>query len=160
MDQKGSTIAHPWTTAEIKLLRANSSLGASALAAMLGRTPASVRRAAVRYRISLRASGERRGLVLGQPRGVSLKRDLRADLARDRRLAELVARNLSLPLDADLCPACARRPITVHSTGLCSVCHLRKLADAHRDAVAEIEARRELLAARQQLHRARDKENA
>jgi hypothetical protein len=159
MDQKGSTIAHPWTTAEIKLLRANSSLGASALAAMLGRTPASVRRAAVRYRVSLRSPGERRGLVLGQPRGVSLKRDLRADLARDRRLAELVARNLSLPRDADLCPACARRPITVHSTGLCGVCHMKKLAEAHRDALAEIAAQRELLAARQQ-HRARAEDNA
>jgi hypothetical protein len=62
---------------------------------------------------------------------------------------------MRLDADAELCPKCVSRPIRVAATGLCWVCHLRELAEAHREAIEELEAQRELWTARQQLKRAR-----
>ncbi|MGO8683066.1 MAG: hypothetical protein ACLQUT_00570 [Thermoleophilia bacterium] len=156
MTTNGDNKEHPWTTGEVAILRRNGHLGAAALAAMLGRSQASVTSAARRFRISLRRQGSRRGSVLGQPRGVSLRSEVRVSLASDRLLAALVVKRMQVDRDADLCPFCGRRPIVNHSTGLCAVCHVRKLTEAHRDALAELEARRELDAAKQMLHRARE----
>ena len=64
---------------------------------------------------------------------------------------------MRLDAEAELCPLCVARPIRVAATGLCRVCHLRELAEAHREAVEELEAQRELWTARQQLKRARDR---
>ncbi|MGO8684200.1 MAG: hypothetical protein ACLQUT_06435 [Thermoleophilia bacterium] len=153
--------SRPWTTRELQALRAHAEEGLLALVVRLGRSPASVTMAAHRFRISLRRPGQRGGLVLGQPRHASLSRAQRRSML-DRLTATLTARNLAADLDPEsqLCPLCAMRVVTVTSTGLCGVCHMKKLAEAHRDALAEIEAQRELLAARQQLHRARAEENA
>jgi hypothetical protein len=123
----------------------------------MGRSPAAVKRAASRFRISLRRPGSRRGSVLGQPRGVSLRRSLRADLVGGRVDPEVLARRMQLDEDAELCPLCVARPIRVAATGLCRVCHLRELAAAHREALEELEAQRVLWTARQQLKRARDR---
>ena len=64
---------------------------------------------------------------------------------------------MKLDADAELCPLCVARPIRVAATGLCRVCHLRELAEAHREAIEELEAQRELWTARQQLKRARER---
>lgn len=54
-----------WTTTDIRYLREHAGLGASELAIRMGRSPAAVKRAASRFRISLRRPGSRRGSVLG-----------------------------------------------------------------------------------------------
>ena len=46
------------------------------------------------------------------------------------------------------------------STGLCIPCHKRRLAEVHRELLAEREATRELWQARQALKRGRDKASA
>lgn len=63
--------ARPWTTQELARLRELAGNAPELIAEELGRTLSSVQMAAHRNRISLRRSGERRGLVLGQPRGTS-----------------------------------------------------------------------------------------
>ena len=146
-----------WTTIDIRYLREHASLGASELATRMGRSPVAVKRAASRFRISLRRPGSRRGSVLGQPRGVSLRRDLRTDLTGGRVDPEVLASRMKRDADAELCPLCVARPIRVAATGLCRVCHLRALAEAHREAIEELEAQRELWTARQQLKRARER---
>lgn len=145
--------ARPWTTAEIRLMREHAHLGAEAVARLLGRSVRSVQGAAARQRISLRRRGVRRGSVLGQPRGVSLRPEVRETLFHR---GELVARRLRVEREAELCPCCAQRPQRVRVTGLCLPCHLERLAEAHREAQAEIEAQRRLWAERQRLHRARE----
>jgi len=142
-----------WTTGEIKVLRENAQLGASELARRLGRSRRSVRSAAERVGISLRPPGVRTGTLMGQPHGMSLRRDMREALLACPHLLEERAR---MDRDAELCPSCARRTINVPATGLCRPCHMRHLADAHREALAELHAGRELWAERQRLHRARE----
>ena len=93
--------------------------------------------------------------ALGQPRGVSPRRGLRDDLAAGRVDPEVLARRMKTDAAAELHPLCVARPIRVTATGLCRVCHLRELAEAHREAIEELEAQRGLRAARQQLKRAR-----
>lgn len=146
-----------WTTSEIAILRSSGHLGAVAVAAMLGRSVGSVREAARRQRISLRRRGERRGVLLGQPRGVSLRELLPPEVAADRRLAALILERQRVDADAELCPRCATRPASVRQTGLCPPCHKRRLAEVHREIVADQEASRELWQARQAVKRARDK---
>lgn len=146
----------PWTTAELRVLREDAILGVKALAEKLGRSAESVASQARRQRISLRRKGERRGSVLGQPRGVSLRKALRDDLVSGRVDAALVAERMRIDEEAEmLCPSCAVRPVRVESTGLCRPCHLNRLADAHHEALAELVAQRRLWRARQWLHRAR-----
>ena len=62
----------------------------------------------------------------------------------------------------DLCPRCTKRPVrskgkqyAPYRSGICSVCHLQRLASAHRDALAELEATREYNAVKAQLKRRR-----
>ena len=58
----------------------------------------------------------------------------------------------------ELCPSCARvvRPGTpAYRHGMCTVCHLHRLRDAHREKLAELDAKREVNAAKRQLSRAR-----
>jgi len=155
-----------WTVAEVQLLRKEAHLGARAVALLLGRSVWSVRKAAHRYRVSLRPRGERRGHILGQPRSgawttqvgadPALLAAIRADvLAGVVDLAELEARVLeSLTDTRPLCPSCGRRPQERRTTGLCEPCHIRALAWAHRDEQDRREARRDLWRARQGKHRA------
>jgi hypothetical protein len=145
----------PWTTGELKILRDNARLGAREVACLLGRTPRSVEQAAHRNRISLRRPGCRSGTVLGQPRGVSLAAGMRSDLVDGRVSAELLASRMAIDDELPLCPVCGCRPARVPSTGFCRPCHLKRLAEVHREALSEIEAQQDLWAARQHLKRAR-----
>ncbi|HXF73769.1 MAG TPA: hypothetical protein VNO79_14305 [Actinomycetota bacterium] len=145
------------------------------MAEALGRSVRAVQQQAHRQRISLRPPGERRGTVLGQPRGVSL-RDARRAEAEARALAEARERVLRGELDPalldlevrrgariargdPLCPSCSRAPQET-IRGFCRDCHLRELARAHRERAPEraLEARREWDRERQRAKRRRDAE--
>lgn len=157
--------SRPWSSSELSRLRQLAHLGQEGAAIALGRTPRSVRRAADRYNISLRRPGETRGLVQGQPRGVSFAqlarenqklavlRELRQDLIAgevDVRSIYLIAsRKMKLARGAQLCPGCAVNPQEHDETGLCRDCHLIALADAHRGDSAMKHAQRELWRERQ-----------
>jgi hypothetical protein len=145
-----------WTTGELRRLRELASLGAAAAAAQLGRSVASVKGAAKRHRISLRRHGSRRGSVLGQPRGVSLRRAIRDDLVSGTVDAELIARRMAADRDAELCPCCGWRPIRVKTTGLCTCCHRDILIERHRECIDELLARRQIDRLKQQTKRLRD----
>lgn len=146
-----------WTTRDIAFLRANAGLGVDELARLTGRSRQAVKAAAHRSGISLRRPGERRGLLLGQPRGLRLGELLPA---ADRETAALVLARQRIDEGAELCPSCCVRPVRVKSTGLCIPCHKRRLAEVHRELLAEREATRELWQARQALKRGRDKASA
>ena len=139
------------------MLRANAQLGAERLAQLLGCTPRAVRMTAHRHRISLRRPGVRCGLVLGQPRGVSLAGEIRDDLVSGRVDPELIAERMRIHAEAELCPFCARRPVRVHATGLCAVCHKRLLTERHKEAVDEHAAHRDYNRAKQAAKRMRDR---
>jgi len=157
----------PWTTREIDKLRRLAPLGAAEISGMMGRTERSVRQMAHRMRISLRMPGQRRGLLLGQPRGVSFVEavvrhpDLEgireavfagdADIERMDRRVQLTANG------APLCPSCARRPQEIERTGLCEDCHTRELAHAHAMESDRAEADRHLDRERQRKHRRKAK---
>jgi len=166
MDQNARINHRPWTVSEVESLRKHARLGANAVALMLGRSIPSVRRAAHRHRISLRKAGERRGVLLGQPRATTwtgqnldaaLLAQMRADvLSGSVDLAELEARvrDHLEERERPLCPSCGLRAQERSSTGLCEPCHLRELARAHRDELDRREARRDLWRARQERSRA------
>ena len=159
--------ARAWTSAEIDMLRRNAHLGLEACAQLLDRSPASVRTAAARHRISLRRRGEHRGLVLGQPRSQSWAGQAAASAGAVTRGTLAAIRDAILSGDVDAgelerrirgliagqpartCPSCGARPQTRPATGLCDPCHLRHLAAAHRDAQATRLAKRELWRERQ-----------
>lgn len=158
-----------WTSSELAALRANAHLGAVVVAELLGRSLSSVKHQARRQRISLRVPGERRGLVLGQPRGVRWADQAKAGvpaerltMIREQVLAGLVdmgvlearVRDWTSGRPRPICPACGQRPIERTTTGTCEVCHWTHLARAHRDEADRIEARRALDAARQSKSRA------
>lgn len=146
----------PWTTGEIAWMRKHGHQGLRAIAEELGRSTGSVRQAASRHGISLRRPGSRSGLVLGQPRGVSLRKELREDLVSGRVDPAVMAERLRIEQESELCPSCGVRPVVVKLTGLCRVCHLKRLREAHQDALKEIEEQRALWKSRQDLKRARD----
>jgi hypothetical protein len=137
----------PWTTSELAVMRDNAARGAEAVAELLGRSVASVRQAAHRHRISLRKHGSRKGLVLGQPRGVSLRADLRDGLVRDRR-DELLERRAQADAAAELCPCCGRRPARTRS-GFCAACTTQRITERYEELTADDDALRRLWAARQ-----------
>lgn len=159
----------PWTSKDVDLLRKSAHLGAEAVAELLERSIGAVRQQAWRMRISLRRLGERRGLILGQPRGVSLRSEtatalnlgqLREDvLVRAVDPGRIERRVRDEVLGTELCPGCARRPQEVKSMGLCENCHLRLLAEAHRLEPDRIEAQRELDRERQRKSRRRRRED-
>lgn len=149
-----------WTTGDIAFLRANAHLGAAELARLMERSPRAVQNAAHRQRISLRRRGERRGTLLGQDRGLRLADVLPTEAAADRELAALVLARQRIDERAALCPSCCVRPVRVRSTGLCVPCHRRRLAEVHRELLAEREATRELWQSRQALKRGRERAGA
>jgi len=138
-------------------MREHAHEGAAAVADLLGRSVKSVRRAAERQRISLRTRGVRCGLVLGQPKGVSLPAALHDDMASGRVSPEAIAERIRLLADGQLCPCCGKRPVQVRSTGWCRVCHLERLTEAHKSLKDEADAQREHAKARQASKRARDR---
>jgi hypothetical protein len=145
----------PWTSKEVAWLRANGSMGREAVAESLGRSIASVRDAAARHRVSLRRPGCNCGLILGQPRGVSLRADLRDDLASGRIDPELLARRMRTDEALALCPSCGRRLARVVATGKCRKCTVDALIEAHLEALEEIDCEKALWASRSALQRAR-----
>jgi len=144
--------AKPWTTRDLLYLREHREDGAGAIAEVLGRSVGSVRAQANRWRISLRKPGSRKGIRIGQPRGVRLPKELRDGLLET---GQVVADRLQMRPDEELCPQCGHRPIRIESLGICRVCHLRNLTDHHRELENEQAAQRELWAARQARHRSR-----
>lgn len=169
VELKGRNYSRSWTSGEIETLRNNANLGVEALALLLGRSVKSVKSAACRMRISLRPQGERRGLLLGQPRDTAWRQQIRAGqtperlaqiredvLAGDSRMSDLERRALEIAMgdrQRPVCPACGARPQERKTTGLCEVCHLRALAQAHREDQARRDAQRELWRARQEASR-------
>lgn len=163
----------PWSSGELHYMRQHASEGANAIAEALGRSYESVRQAARRNRISLRKEGERRGLLLGQPKHSSWL-DLRKQGINGTRLEQIRQDALAGLIDLgelerqiaeiakgkepELCPQCTTRYVARSSTGLCAPCHLRILARLHQDAVDHRNAERQLWAARQENSRNRRKE--
>jgi ribosomal protein L37AE/L43A len=167
-EPSGRNHSQPWTSTEVAFVRDNANMGASVIGLALGRTTASVKALANRNRISLRSTGERRGTLLGQPRGVRWLEQgdgggmrlgrIRSDvLDGEVSMTDLEARVREIALGSSKpdCPACGARPQQRESTGLCEVCHLRALAQAHRDSEAVREAKRELWRARQESSRSK-----
>jgi hypothetical protein len=159
-------IQRDWTTAELSRLRelAAESFGIEAIAELLERSVDSVRSAASRNRISLRRKGITAGILLGQPRGTSFRRPTVEELAELR--DDVLAGRIDLPSlervvlakaepEAELCPSCVARPQEVASTGLCTQCHLKRLAEAHREVREPSPAQRELWRERQRKSRRR-----
>lgn len=155
----------PWTSRELAELRRLAPLGAATVAALLERSIASVKMAAHRHRISLRPEGERRGLVLGQPRSGSLVssvrriaflRQLREDvLAGKADVVRMERRIRAITHGASLCPRCSVRPVEIERTGLCEDCHVEELAWAHALEADRTKADRLLLRERQRKSRAK-----
>lgn len=131
---------------------AAAGLGIVAVADQLERSVASVRRQAERQRISLRRAGERRGAILGELRHERLPHELREAVFLG--VSDPVAAERRVTIRGDLCPACGHRYAETR-TGLCAPCHLRRLAEAHREELAIVAGRRELDAARALKYRAR-----
>jgi hypothetical protein len=151
-----------WTTVELVRLRANSSLGAAAVAERLGRSVEAVRAQAKRQRVSLRRAGERRGRILGLPtlpdsdhRAAALER-LRDDvLAGQADMGRIERRALAIVRGDSLCPHCTRLPVEVSTSGLCEDCHVDTLIEGHKLEYATLAKQRELVMVRQMKHRLR-----
>ena len=166
-------IPQGWKGSEIRYLRGHAREGAAAIAAHLSAlraaekapratlTVKAVTRQAERMRIALRRPGSRRGRMLGQPRGESwvagpssalrqaaLEGALDLTLAEGRIAAELGGQ-------APVCPSCGMRPAWHTKTGLCIVCHKKRLAEQLRQQTSEAEAERDYQSAKQQAHRTR-----
>ena len=131
---------------------AAAGVGLVVIAETLERSTASVRRQAERQRISLRRAGERRGAIIGELARERLPRDLREAVFLG--VSDPVVAERRVTSTGDLCPSCARRHVETR-TGLCAPCHLRRLAEAHREELAIVAGRRELDAARALKYRAR-----
>lgn len=167
--------ARPWTSSELNRLRELAGMDVDLIAEELGRSAASVRMAAHRNRISLRQPHSTNGLLLGQPRGVSwlgdrheaatlrALRQLRADVLAGKvdpaQPERAVRRAWAVARGAPPCPACTRNPQENARTGLCTDCHLKELARAHREgAYDQSEARREHNREKQRSKRRRSRE--
>jgi len=131
----------PWTSRELKELRRLAHLGAEECARRLGRTVSSVKLAAHRHLISLRTSDERRGLLLGQPRSCHVPAEQRKALLDGGNYDKLLAAYTDLMLGrGELCPNCAKRPITTRD-GFCTVCQLERVAEMADQRADEAEER-------------------
>lgn len=148
MGHSGRNI-HVWKTTEIDYLRVHASEGAGRISQDLGLTVAQVRKAAHRHRISLRTAGRRCGLILGQPRDLSLVNEMPA--ARDLVVSGRIKSSVidariqleSAPGVVELCPHCSQRPVTNSRSGLCRVCHRRALIQALQDELADLEVKKQ-----------------
>lgn len=89
--------------------------------------------------------------------GVSLRRQKSPQTDFRLSCGPAVLRRISELTQANLCPACGKRPIGVRKTGLCGRCHLEGLRLVHDEAIAMADAQLELWAARSKLLRRRRK---
>jgi hypothetical protein len=100
-----------------------------------------VKQAAARNGISLRPAGERRGLLLGQPRGYHVPPDQRKILLDSGNYDKLLAAYGDLMRGkGELCPNCAKRPITTRD-GFCAVCQMERVAEMAEQRADEAERR-------------------
>jgi hypothetical protein len=125
----------PWTSAEEEALRVLAPLGAPAIALAFDRSEVSVRHKAARLHVSTR------------------RRSYGTELAQS--CSEAALRRVRQVAEANLCPACVKRPIAVNKTGLCGVCHMNALRLVHETQLATLEAQRGLWGARAKLCRRR-----
>lgn len=158
--------ARPWKPrVEYPVLRRLAPEGAEACAEALDRSVASVKHKCAELRISLRRSGSKRGLVMGQPRSVSLASDNRLTELRELVLAGKVDMSavlerveLSTAPDVVICPSCGKRPAQPRSRfGLCAVCHKEELVVALNDQLRLIKTKKAQQKAWQDIHRAKAK---
>jgi hypothetical protein len=124
----------PWSYAEQEALRILAPLGGRACALTFDRSLKSIHRKAAKIGVSMRPR------TLGDKWGTTSPAVL-------RRVRELS--------DAMLCPECAVRFVGVATTGLCGMCHMRRLAEVHKEQIEQADAQRELYAARSKLYRRR-----
>ena len=126
----------PWSHAEEEALRVLSPLGGQACALAFDRSLKSIHRKAAKIGVSMRPR------TLGDKWGTTSPAVL-------RRVRELS--------DALLCPECGVRFVGVEKTGLCGVCHMKRLRAVHEEQIEAADAQRELWAARSKLRRRRRK---
>ncbi len=138
-----------WTRHDDYTLRRLRRRGAERAAQELGRSVAAVRKRAARLGISLRPAGERRGIILGVPRGVggpaiaAYRRDVLEGRADAESVLKLVRGFAAVERgEVGLCPRCAIRPQHGAGRGFCRVCELYWLAERH-DAAGPIQDLRE-----------------
>lgn len=152
--ESGGAKPRPWTTGELATLRelAASGIGLAEVAVGLDRSERSVKGQAVRQRISLRRTGERRGSILGELAGHRLPTEIRTAVFIG--FSDPVSAEQRSRRSGELCPGCAARYVSTRS-GFCDPCHLKRLAEGHREELAVAAGRRELDAARALKYRAR-----
>lgn len=141
-----------WRTADLKVLQTLNAKGMTPeqiATHITGHSAYAIRKKGYAIGLSWRRPGSRKGLVLGQPRNVSLKHDEKTahlcELIRAGRIKpHVIATRLELATraDAELCPTCSRRPVTVQRTGLCVVCHKAVLIEIQQEQLAALEARK------------------
>lgn len=124
----------PWSHAEEEALRILAPLGGKACALSFARSLKSIERKAASLGLSMRRKSY--GGRTGETTTATL-----------RRVKELE--------DALLCPGCGFRLAAVKETGLCGLCHVKRLTAIHQAEIVKIEAQRELWAARSKLQRRR-----
>lgn len=138
-----------WGTLDLRTLRTMHKNGATPEQiheAITTHSPRAVRKKGYALGLSWRLAGSRRGLVIGQPRNVSLVSDDKTSTLRDLMIAGkvkscvVVARLALAARGAEICPMCSRRPVTVERTGLCVVCHKGVLIEIQTEQLAAIEA--------------------
>jgi len=130
----GAVARRNWTHSEEEALRILAPLGGKACALAFGRSLKSIHRKAAKIGVSMRrrSSGDKWGIT--SP----------ATLRRVRELSE-----------ASLCPACGFRFAAVKTTGLCGLCHVKRLTAVHQEEIVKADAQRELWAVRSKLQRRR-----
>lgn len=84
-----------------------------------------------------------------------LPRSVQKAIARGDLTLEEALERARTGLDAELCPACGCRAIETERSGLCRVCHTRRLTDAALDRLTEVAALRDYNVAKTATKRAR-----
>jgi len=124
-----------WTCTEEAALKVLAPLGGRACALTFDRSAKSVERKAARLGISLK-----RRKLWGKTGGTVTPATL-------RRVRELQS--------ASLCPDCGFNFAAVPSTGLCTMCHFKRLKAVHEEEIKKADAQRELWKVRSKLYRRR-----
>lgn len=124
----------PWTTDELRVLKAYAGLGADAVAILLERSPQAVRWAATVNNISLQRTHD--------------------DVAINALTTDTLARVRETPA-LSICPMCGRRFARMKDSGLCRCCHIDLLLEVHAERLEEDIRAKRLDKARQDRRRLR-----
>lgn len=151
----------PWTF-ECGILRKKCHLGAKEVHRLINeacdaqdppvshRSIRAVRMAAARMGVSLRRSGERRGLAVGQPVGVKRSEFVKQDgkqessTLADSQYRGLNVTGLEARYSGDICP-CGEWPIADNDQGVCERCWKRHLNDKHLAETKSIQTAQRML---------------